>query len=69
MVVSSPEVAEEVFKTYDTIFAERPKQLIGADILFYGSTDIAMARYGGYWKQLRRISSVELLGPKRVRSF
>ncbi|XLR36897.1 hypothetical protein S83_021557, partial [Arachis hypogaea] len=47
MVVSSPEVAEEVFKTYDTIFAERPKQLIGADILFYGSTDIAMARYGG----------------------
>ncbi|MED6211861.1 hypothetical protein PIB30_077643 [Stylosanthes scabra] len=69
MVVSSPEVAKEVFKTYDTIFAERPKQLIGADILCYGSTDIAMARYGGYWKQLRRISSVELLGPKRVRSF
>ncbi|MED6207470.1 hypothetical protein PIB30_036145 [Stylosanthes scabra] len=68
MVVSSPEVAKEVLVTYDTIFIERPKQ-IGGDIICYGSTDIATARYGGYWKQLRRISSMELLGPKRVRSF
>ncbi|KAL1307337.1 hypothetical protein AAHE18_17G025300 [Arachis hypogaea] len=68
MVVSSPEVAKEVFKTFDINFAERPRHL-GADILTYGSTNIATARYGGYWKQLRRICSMELLSPKRVSSF
>ncbi|XLU22905.1 hypothetical protein S245_058971 [Arachis hypogaea] len=68
MVVSSPEIAKQLFKTYDAIFAERPRQF-GADILCYGSTDIATARYGNYWKQLRKISSMELLSHKRVRSF
>ena len=67
-MVSSPEVAKDVLKTYDAIFAQRPHQ-VGADIMLYGSTDIATAPYGGYWKQLRRICSLELLGPKRVRSF
>ncbi|MED6207471.1 hypothetical protein PIB30_036146 [Stylosanthes scabra] len=68
MVVSSPEVAKEVFKKYDVNFSERPKHL-GADILTYGSTNIATARYGGYWKQLRKIATMELLSPKRVSSF
>ncbi|XLU64231.1 hypothetical protein S245_023440, partial [Arachis hypogaea] len=68
MVVSSPEIAKQVFKTYDAIFAERPRQF-GADILCYGSTDIATARYSNYWKQLRKVSSMELLSHKRVRSF
>ncbi|TKY57380.1 monooxygenase protein [Spatholobus suberectus] len=45
IVVSSPKVAEEVLKTYDAIFAQRPHQ-VGADIMCYGSTDIATAPYG-----------------------
>ncbi|XP_017428600.1 desmethyl-deoxy-podophyllotoxin synthase [Vigna angularis] len=68
VVVSSPEVAKDVLKTYDAIFAQRPHQ-IGADIMCYGSTDIGAAPYGGYWKQLRRICSQELLSNTRVRSF
>ncbi|KAJ1410778.1 Cytochrome P450 [Sesbania bispinosa] len=68
IVVSSPEVAKEVLKTYDAIFAQRPHQ-VGADIMCYGSTDIATTPYGGYWKQLRRICLLQLLGTKRVRSF
>ncbi|MED6207472.1 hypothetical protein PIB30_036147 [Stylosanthes scabra] len=68
MVVSSPEVAKEVFKKYDVNFSERPKHL-GADILTYGSTNIATSQYGGYWKQLRKIATMELLSPKRVSSF
>ncbi|KOM47170.1 hypothetical protein LR48_Vigan07g087400 [Vigna angularis] len=68
VVVSSPEVAKNVMKTYDAIFAQRPHQ-IGADIMCYGSTDIVTAPYGGYWKQLRRICSQELLSNARVRSF
>ncbi|KAK7385619.1 hypothetical protein VNO78_31353 [Psophocarpus tetragonolobus] len=68
IVVSSPEVAKEVMKTYDAIFAQRPHQ-VGADIMCYGSTDIATAPLGGYWKQLRRICSQEPLSSKRVRSY
>ncbi|ESW14048.1 hypothetical protein PHAVU_008G248600 [Phaseolus vulgaris] len=68
VVVSSSEVAKDVMKTYDAMFAQRPHQ-IGADIMCYGSTDIATAPYGGYWKQLRRICSQELLSNARVRSF
>ncbi|QCE08421.1 Cytochrome P450 [Vigna unguiculata] len=68
IVVSSPEVAKDVMKTFDTIFAQRPHQ-VGADIMCYGSTDIVTSPYGGYWKQLRRICSQELLSIARVRSF
>jgi hypothetical protein len=68
IIISSPEFAKEIFKTYDTIFAHRPHQ-VGADIMCYGSTDIATAPYGNYWKQLRRLCSQELLCTKRVRSF
>ncbi|XP_058746708.1 desmethyl-deoxy-podophyllotoxin synthase-like [Vicia villosa] len=68
IVISSPKYAKEILKTYDSIFAQRPHQ-IGADIMCYGSTDIATAPYGSYWKQLRRICSQELLCTKRVRSF
>lgn len=68
IVVSSPEVAKEVLKTHDSIFSQRPHQ-VGADIMCYGSTDIATSPYGGYWKQLRRICSQELLCTTRVRSF
>ncbi|CAL0317438.1 unnamed protein product [Lupinus luteus] len=68
IVVSSPEVAKEVLQTNDLNFADRPHQL-GADIICYGSTDIATCPYGGYWKQLRKICTIELLGTTRVRSF
>lgn len=68
IVVSSPEMARQVLKTHDAIFSQRPHQ-VGADIMCYGSSDIATAKYGTYWKQLRKICSLELLSTKRVRSF
>lgn len=68
IVVSSPEVAKQVLKTQDTIFAQRP-QLLGADIALYGSIDIGFSPYGDYWRQLRKICMQELLSAKRVRSF
>ncbi|QCE01202.1 flavonoid 3'-monooxygenase [Vigna unguiculata] len=46
IVVSSPEVAKDVMKTYDAIFAQRP-HTIGADIMCYGSSDIVTSPYGG----------------------
>lgn len=68
IVVSSAEVAEEVLKTHDIVFAQRPL-LIAFSILFYDCVDVAFSPYGTYWRQLRKICTVELLSPKRVQSF
>ncbi|KAK2440979.1 cytochrome P450 71D11 [Trifolium repens] len=68
VVVSSPEVAREVLKTHDIIFASRPHLLV-SEIVCYNSTDIAFSPYGDYWRQLRKICSFELLSSKRVKSL
>ncbi|XP_027342060.1 cytochrome P450 71D11-like [Abrus precatorius] len=68
IIVSSPEYAKEVMKTHDVIFASRP-QTLASNMLSYGSTNIIGAPYGNYWRQLRKICTVELFTQKRVNSF
>ncbi|KAL1307335.1 desmethyl-deoxy-podophyllotoxin synthase [Arachis hypogaea] len=68
IVISSPEIAKELFKTHDTAFAQRP-QFPAIEALTYGWTDLAFSPYGNFWKQVRKICTVELLSAKRVRSF
>ncbi|GMY30997.1 cytochrome P450 71D11-like [Fagus crenata] len=68
IVVSSPEIAREVMKTHDVIFASRPTSLT-IKIFTYDSTDIIFAPYGNYWRQLRKICTLELLSSKRVESY
>ncbi|KAJ9672360.1 hypothetical protein PVL29_025827 [Vitis rotundifolia] len=68
IVVSSREMAKEVMKTHDIIFSQRPC-ILAASIVSYDCTDIAFAPYGGYWRQIRKISVLELLSAKRVQSF
>lgn len=68
IVVSSQEIAKEVLKTHDLVFAQRPL-LVSAKFTSYDYTNIGLAPYGSYWRQLRRICTVELLSTKRVQSF
>ncbi|KAL5737441.1 hypothetical protein ACOSP7_030202 [Xanthoceras sorbifolium] len=68
VVVSSAEIAEEVLKTHGVIFADRPCFVTEKD-LTYNYTDIALAPYGNYWRQLRKICTIELLSTSRVQSF
>nr|AAS92622.1 cytochrome P450 [Centaurium erythraea] len=68
LVVSSPEMAKEVLKTLDPMFASRP-DLILADIMLYDNAGLTFAKYGDYWRQLKKIFATELLSAKRVKSF
>ncbi|CAI0416666.1 unnamed protein product, partial [Linum tenue] len=68
IVISSPEAAGEVMKAHDLNFATRPWLLV-SDVVFYGAKDMALAPYGAYWRQIRKICVVELLSSKRVLSL
>uniref|UniRef100_M1AJF3 Cytochrome P450 n=1 Tax=Solanum tuberosum TaxID=4113 RepID=M1AJF3_SOLTU len=68
VIVSSPHMAKQVLKVHDLSFAARP-ELMASDIVFYSQKDIVFAKYGDYWKQMRKICISELLSAKMVKSF
>ncbi|KAK7291596.1 hypothetical protein RIF29_06866 [Crotalaria pallida] len=68
LVVSSAEVAREIFKNHDAVFSNRPS-VTAAEIYTYGGKDVAFAPYGEEWRQTRKICVLELLSMKRVQSF
>ncbi|KAJ9564719.1 hypothetical protein OSB04_000685 [Centaurea solstitialis] len=68
IVVSSPRWAKEILTTHDINFANKTETLSG-EIVVYHNTDIILAPYGEYWRQLRKICTLELLSTKKVKSF
>ncbi|XP_042443199.1 alpha-humulene 10-hydroxylase-like [Zingiber officinale] len=69
VVASCVEAVEDIIKRHDLNFASRPTDLTFANILAYDGLSVAMAPYGGYWKQMRKIYAMELLNSRRVKSF
>uniref|UniRef100_A0A7C9AEB2 Costunolide synthase n=1 Tax=Opuntia streptacantha TaxID=393608 RepID=A0A7C9AEB2_OPUST len=68
LVISSADVAREIFKAHDLVFSSRP-QLYSGKRLSYGCNDMTFAPYGEYWREARKIAIIELLSLKRVQSF
>jgi hypothetical protein len=68
IVVSSQEMAIEVMKTHDLNFANRPP-LLAPQIITYGYKGMTFSPHGSYWRQMRKICTMELLSQKRVDSF
>ncbi|KAH1267519.1 Cytochrome P450 71D10 [Glycine max] len=68
IIVTSKELAQEIMRTQDLNFADRPN-LISTKVVSYDATSISFAPHGDYWRQLRKLCTVELLTSKRVQSF
>ncbi|XP_015872954.3 LOW QUALITY PROTEIN: cytochrome P450 CYP82D47 [Ziziphus jujuba] len=62
LIVSSWEIARECFTTNDKAFANRPKYL-AAELMGY---NLAMFGFSPYWRQVRKIATLELLSNHRL---
>ncbi|CAO2149409.1 unnamed protein product [Urochloa humidicola] len=68
-VVSSAEVAREIFKGHDTAFEQRPSSPSIDEMYSAHGMGIIFAPYGEHWRLLRRILVTELLSAHRVAAF
>ncbi|XP_027093056.1 cytochrome P450 CYP82D47-like [Coffea eugenioides] len=65
LVVSSWELAKEIFTTHDLAAASRPNSL-ASELLSYDYASFGFAPYGDYWREMRKVISIELLSTKRL---
>ncbi|KAK9989028.1 hypothetical protein SO802_029267 [Lithocarpus litseifolius] len=68
IVVSSWEIAKECFTTNDKAFANRPKGL-AAEILGYNYAIIAFSPYGSFWRQMKKMATLEVLSNHRLETL
>ncbi|XP_020230342.1 cytochrome P450 81E8 [Cajanus cajan] len=68
LVVSSASAAEECFTKNDIVFADRFRSALTKHLGF-NHTIITASSYGDHWRNLRRISSLEILSNHRLNSF
>ncbi|XVF15097.1 hypothetical protein REPUB_Repub09cG0119900 [Reevesia pubescens] len=68
IVVSSPEAAEQFLKTYDLVFASRPPHE-GSKYINYNQQGLGFSPYGSYWRDMRKMCTLELLSNLKINSF
>ncbi|KAG0615021.1 hypothetical protein M758_5G008900 [Ceratodon purpureus] len=66
IVVSTAEVARELFQTHDANFSSRPRRLVWRVLHNYDDNFKVMgsAPYGPYWRNLRKFFNEEMFSPK-----
>ncbi|KAF6160698.1 hypothetical protein GIB67_019638 [Kingdonia uniflora] len=68
LIVTDADAAKECFTTNDLTFASRPRLSTGK-ILGYDFAGIVWTPYGSYWRDLRRICTIELLSSHRLNNL
>ncbi|XP_019703678.2 cytochrome P450 71A1 [Elaeis guineensis] len=68
LIVSSAEMAREIMRTHDHIFASRPP-MKAAKILLCDGRDVGFAPYGECWRYAKKVCIIHLLSNKKVQSF
>ncbi|KAK9114861.1 hypothetical protein Syun_021658 [Stephania yunnanensis] len=68
IVVSSPEAAELFLKAHDLVFASRPT-VLAEKFIGYGFRGLAFSPYGAYWRNMRKLCTLELFTNAKVEMF
>ncbi|KAL8516580.1 hypothetical protein ACS0TY_015010 [Phlomoides rotata] len=68
LVVSNWEAIKECLTTNDRVFASRPSMAVGK-YMGYENATFALAPYGPYWRDVRKMVTVELLTARRLDSL
>ncbi|KAK9923047.1 hypothetical protein M0R45_031482 [Rubus argutus] len=68
VIVASSSAVQECFTKNDITLANRPPSLLNK-YLGYNHTSIGASPYGDHWRNIRRISTVEVLSTGRLNSF
>ncbi|EFJ29876.1 hypothetical protein SELMODRAFT_90715 [Selaginella moellendorffii] len=68
VVISSQELAKEIFTTHDLNFASRP-YLVSGDHFSYNFSGIGTSPYGELWRNTRKLCTMELFTAKCIDSF
>ncbi|TQE12149.1 hypothetical protein C1H46_002219 [Malus baccata] len=65
VIVSSSSAVQECFTKNDIVLANRPRLLMGKHI-GYNYTTVVASPYGDHWRNLRRISAIEIFSTARL---
>ena len=65
LVVSDWEIAKECLTTNDKTFASRPKT-VAMEVLGYNYAMFGFSPYGPYWRQMRKVATLQLLSNYRL---
>ncbi|CAN1776773.1 Xanthotoxin 5-hydroxylase CYP82C4 [Linum perenne] len=65
LVVSTSELAKELYTTHDVAVSSRPNYT-ASRILSNNGADMGFSPYGEYWRQMRKITAMELLSNRRL---
>lgn len=68
VVVSSPEIVDECFTANDVVLANRPQLIVGRYV-GYNYTSLVSSPYGDHWRNLRRLTTVEVFSAARLNAF
>ncbi|PHT80844.1 Cytochrome [Capsicum annuum] len=68
IVASSPHAAEQFLKNHDLVFASRPDNK-AAQFIAYNQRNITFGKYGPYWRNIRKLCTLELLSTLKINSF
>ncbi|KAK4391628.1 cytochrome [Sesamum angolense] len=68
VVVSSPAIAEECFTKNDIVLSNRPRFIAGK-YFGYNYTTLVASPYGEHWRNLRRLTTVEIFSTARLNVF
>lgn len=68
IIVSSPQAAELFLKTHDLVFAGRPPHE-AAKYMAWEQKNLAFGEYGSYWRNVRKMCTLELLSHTKINSF